>query len=315
MFAPHAGLPFVGIPTFAGVPHVSLEDAWRADAAVIGVPYDFAVGFRPGARFAPRAIRDSSMRYPISAGPMWLGDVNRYLYESAIVVDVGDVDIVQLEYEESFRRITESIRALRAHDAIPVVLGGDHSITYPVIRGFDGAEPLHIIQFDAHLDYLDSRSGTRYSNSSPFRRIQESGRVKSITTVGLRGIRTSPDAYRDATAAGNTLIWASDVEDHGIEWVTRQFPKGAFCYVSIDIDGLDAAIAPGTGSPEPGGLTFRALQRMLRWIADNTTVVGFDLVEVSPMVDPTGMTSLVAAHIVVEFLGMVLSARRQQDAQ
>ncbi len=183
--------------------------------SVIGIPYDFAFGFRPGARFVPRAIRDSSIRYPISASPMWVGDINQYLYQTGTVVDVGDVDIVQLEYEESYRRITESLKESRTHGAIPVILGGDHSITYPVIRGFAGIEPFHIIQFDANLDYLDAKSGTCFSNSSPFRRIRELGIIKSFTTVGLRGIRTSLAAYKDAKGNGNTLIWASQVEDQG----------------------------------------------------------------------------------------------------
>jgi agmatinase len=227
----YSELAFTGPATFFKAPHRPLNEPWAADVGFLGLPYDFAVGYRPGARFAPNALREASGRY--APGPEgWFDlETETYRLKGVRLVDAGDVDPAQLEYPETFRRITEAARALRERVKLPVFVGGDHSVTYPILRAYDDLEGLHIVQLDAHLDFSDSRNATRFSNSSPFRRaVEDVPGLRHITVVGLRGLRTSPEAYQAAKNRGHTLITASRVREN-LPWALAQLPKGQKVYL------------------------------------------------------------------------------------
>ncbi|NPV44401.1 MAG: agmatinase [Firmicutes bacterium] len=304
-----ANMAFVGISTFCKSP-IIMDNMKDFDVAVIGVPYDGGIGFRPGARFGPRAIREMSTRYAFGetgtdASGYWDLETGKRMLEGVRIGDAGDVDILYLDYEYTFSRITEMIRRVKSEKAFPVVLGGDHSITYPVVRGLSGEGPMGIIHLDAHLDFKDEVLGVKYGNSSPIKRISELEFVDKIVSIGTRGIRTSEKDYKDAVNYGCTIIPYSEVQESGIVSVLNQIPFMDRTYVTIDIDVLDPALAPGTGSPEPEGLSYTQLINILKGIASRTDVIGFDLVEVNPQLDPTGLTPLAAARIIVEFLGWI----------
>ncbi len=299
----HTELPFTGPATFLKAPYRPLSEPWTADAGFLGLPYDFAVGYRPGARFAPNALREASGRY--APGPEGYFDLETetYCLQGVSLVDAGDVDPAQLEYQETFHRITEAARALRQRVRLPVFVGGDHSVTFPVLRAYDDLEALHVVQLDAHLDFSDSRNATRYANSSPFRRAVEDVPGLNITVIGLRGLRTSPEAYRAARERGHTLVTAAKVRAN-LPWVLEQLPRGQKVYISFDADVLDPSILPGTSSPEVEGLTYGEAIAVVRQTIVQNELLGFDLVELAPNLDPSGLSSLVGARLLAEVLAV-----------
>ncbi|MCX8088736.1 MAG: arginase family protein [Meiothermus ruber] len=295
-------LSFTGPATFFKAPHQPLTEPWQAEVGLLGLPYDFAVGYRPGARFAPSALREASGRY--APGPEgWFDlETETYRLKGVRLVDAGDVDPAQLEYLETFRRITEAARALRGRVKLPVFVGGDHSVTYPILRAYDDLEELHVVQLDAHLDFSDSRNGTRFSNSSPFRRaVEDVPGLKHITVVGLRGLRTSPEAYQAAKNRGHTLITASRVREN-LPWVLAQLPKGKKVYLSFDADVLDPSILPGTSSPEVEGLSYGESLQIVRRTLEQNQLVGLDFVELAPNLDSSDLSALVGARLLAEVL-------------
>ena len=301
-------LPFAGIATFARAPLASLGDDWSADAAVLGVPFDLAVGFRPGQRFAPRAVREASLRYALPPEGFYDLRTGRARLAGVALRDAGDVDLPSLEPELARERITEAARALRARARLPVFLGGDHSVSYPLLRAFDDVHGLQVVQLDAHLDFTDARNDTRYSNSSPFRRAaDELPNLAGVTTLGLRGLRFDREAVEAARGRGHRLVpmWelATPAE---LDAAVAALPEGAPVYLSIDVDALDPAVLPGTSSPEPDGLTYAALVALVRGAARRNTVVGADVVEFLPSADPSGNSALLVARLLMDVLAAAL---------
>jgi agmatinase len=299
-------LTYVGIPTFARAPQVAIEGGWHADAAVLGIPFDIALGFRPGARFGPRAIREASLRYAVPPQGLydWRSGIVRLA--GASLADAGDVDLPSLEPELAHDRITAAARAIRQRTRLPLFLGGDHSVTYPLLRAFDDVPTLHVVQLDAHLDFTDVRDGTKWSNSSPFRRAVEAlPGLEHITTIGLRGLRTDPEAVQAARIRGHALVHAEDIPPDD-ESLAAVLPSGRPVYLSIDLDVLDPSVLPGTSSPEVDGLRYAEVMRVVQAVADQNDVLGIDIVELCPTVDPTGASALVAARLGVECLATVL---------
>ncbi len=293
-----AHLTYSGIPTFARAPQVDPFGEWHADIAVLGVPFDIALGFRPGARFAPRALREASLR---SVPPFTGLDGNTRL-QGVTFADASDVILPSLEPELARQRTTEAAKAVRSRCKVPVFLGGDHSVSYPLLRAFDDVNDLHIVQLDAHLDFTDVRNDTKWSNSSPFRRAAEAmPNLKHITTVGLRGLRFDPEAVAAARARGHRLIPMTDVTAD-LAGVLTQLPQGQNVYFSIDVDGFDPAVIPGTSSPEPGGLTYAQGIAVLAAAAKQNNVVGLDMVELAPNLDPSGRSELFMARLIMETL-------------
>lgn len=292
-------LPFAGIATFLRTPYQPWQEPWEADVAFLGIPFDITVGFRPGARFAPRAVREASLRYALP--PEGYYHPRRGTRLAGLrVVDAGDVDIPTLNHELAFQRITEAARVLRRQARLPVFVGGDHSVTYPLLRAFDDVPDLHVVQLDAHLDFTDERDSTRFSNSSPFRRaVEVLPNLKRVTTVGLRGVRFDQEAVEAARARGHCLVFREDLASP--DWA-EDLPCGKPVYLSFDVDALDPAILPATSSPEPDGLTFSEAVAIVRRVAEANRVVGVDLVELTPHLDPSGNSALLAARLLVEVL-------------
>ncbi|GBC92046.1 Guanidinobutyrase [bacterium HR15] len=297
-------LPFVGIATFLRAPYRPLSEAWQAEVGLLGVPFDITVGYRPGARFAPQAVRQASLRYALSPDGYY-HPRSGWRLKGVQVVDAGDVDIPTLNYELAFERITHAARALRQHVQLPLYVGGDHSISYPLLLAYEDVPELHVVQLDAHLDFSNERDGTRYSNSSPFRRAVEAlPNLKHITTIGLRGVRFDPEAVQAAQARGHTQVFRE-------EWATLNpaeiLPTGQRVYLSMDVDVLDPALLPATSSPEPDGLSFREAAQIIQWVAQHNTLVGVDLVELTPHLDPSGNSALVATRLLLEVMLSVFS--------
>ena len=300
-------LPFAGIATFARAPHLAVDGDWRADVGVLGVPFDGAVGFRPGQRFAPRAVREASLRYALPPEGFYDLRTDRVRLAGLRVVDAGDVELPSLEPELARARTEAAARALRARARLPVFLGGDHSVTAATLRAFDDVPALHVVQLDAHLDFTDVRNETRWSNSSPFRRAAEAmPNLARVTTIGLRGLRFDREAVAAARARGHVLVpmWELETEA-AVAAALGRLPNGEQVYLSLDVDALDPAVMPGTSSPEPDGMTAALARRVVEAAAARNTVVGADLVELAPGLDPSGNSALLAARLVMDVLGAV----------
>jgi agmatinase len=292
-------LPYVGIPSFARAPIIALDSEWKADVAVLGIPSDLALGYRPGARFAPRALRAASLRYSLAREGFYDLRADRVRLEGLEFYDVGDVDLPSLEPQLSRERIENAARQLRARARLPIFIGGDHSVSYPVLRAFRDVVDLHVVQIDAHLDFTDERDGTRYSNSSTFRRVKEDlTSLGGITTLGLRGLRFDREAVEAARHCGHTLVpmW----ELHEQDEVAAKLPRGRSVYLSFDVDALDPSIFPATSSPEVDGMTYRQATDVIRMVGERNTIIGFDLVEMTPELDTSGNSALLASRLVLE---------------
>ncbi len=281
----------------------------EARIAFLGIPFDQGTRYRPGSRLGPRGIREASAMYGLPSkrfGGFYDVEVRRVLLTEAPMVDVGDVETIPTEPDLSFDRITAVVRDLIERGLFVVSVGGDHSVSFPIIRAHASHRRINIVQFDTHLDFTEGVSGSRYTQGSPMRRTSELEGVDKIVQIGIRGLLNSPVSHMSATAAGNTIVTTRDLRRVGAEQTIRKVPPGD-CYVTIDIDVFDPSIAPGTGTPEPGGLVYDEMKALLSALAvrQDVTICGFDLVEVNPLLDPNGITALLACRVILDFLGML----------
>ena len=304
-------LPFVGIATFGKRPYVEDWSRIEADAAILGAPFDFGTQFRPGARFGPRAVREASTLFSFGhAGAYDHEDDRTYLGPDVRIVDIGDADIVHTDTETSHANIETGVRAILKAGALPVVIGGDHSVNIPCIRAFDGEGPIHILQIDAHLDFVDERHGVRHGHGNPMRRAAERPHVTGLTQLGIRNVSsTAREGYDAARAMGADILSVRQVRKLGVAGVLARIPRDARLYVTIDIDGFCPSIAPGTGTPSHGGFLYYEVLEILQGVARAHDIVGIDLVEVAPDYDPTGSTAILAAQVLLNLLGFVFDAR------
>ncbi|MCW8842557.1 MAG: agmatinase [Rhodobacteraceae bacterium] len=304
-------LPFVGISTFGKRPYVSDWDAIEADVAVMGAPFDFGTQWRPGARFGPRAVREASTLFSFGhAGAYDHEDDATYLPESVRIVDIGDADIVHTDTMKSHANIEEGVRKMLQAGALPVVIGGDHSVNIPCINAFDGEGDIHILQIDAHLDFVDERHGVRFGHGNPMRRAAEKPYVTGLTQVGIRNVSsTAKEGYDAARSMGSDILSVRQARAIGAEALIARIPEAARVYVTIDIDGFCPSIAPGTGTPSHGGFLYYDVLEIMQALAKRHEVVGIDLVEVAPDYDPTGSTSVLAAQVLLNTLGFIFHAR------
>ncbi len=304
-------LPFVGISTFGKSPYQPDWSAIDADVAVMGAPFDFGTQWRAGARFGPRAVREASTLFSFGhAGAYDHEDDVTYL-EGVRMMDIGDADIVHTDTQTSHANIEAGVRAILAAGALPVVIGGDHSINIPCIRAFDGHGPIHIVQIDAHLDFVDVRHGVRFGHGNPMRRAAEQAHVTGLSQFGIRNVSsTAKEGYEAARAMGSDILSVRQIRKLGIEATLARIPEGARYYVTLDIDGFDPSIAPGTGTPSHGGFLYYEVLELLAGLARRGDVVGIDLVEVAPDYDHTGTTAILAAQVLLNFIGRIMHARR-----
>lgn len=304
-------LPFVGIATFGKRPYQPDWSAIEADACILGAPFDFGTQWRAGARFGPRGVREASTLFSFGhAGAYDHEDDATYLPETVRIVDIGDADIVHTDTVKSHANIETGVRAILNAGALPVVIGGDHSVNIPCINAFDDQGDIHILQIDAHLDFVDERHGVRFGHGNPMRRAAEKPHVTGLTQVGIRNVSsTAREGYADARAMGSDILSVRQARKLGPKAVIDRIPEGARVYVTIDIDGFCPSIAPGTGTPSHGGFLYYDVLEMLQALANRHEVVGIDLVEVAPDYDPTGSTSILAAQVLLNLLGFIFYAR------
>lgn len=303
-------LPFVGIATFGKRPYVENWTALDADVAILGAPFDAGTQWRSGARFGPRAVREASTLFSFGhAGAYDHEDDVTYLPESVRIVDMGDADIIHTDTEGSHRNIESGVRAALKAGALPVVIGGDHSINIPSIRAFADQGDIHILQIDAHLDFVDERHGVRHGHGNPMRRAAEQDHVTGLTQVGIRNVSsTAREGYADARAMGSDILSVRQARALGPRGVIDRIPAGARLYLTIDIDAFCPSIAPGTGTPSHGGFLYYDVLELLQAAAQRHDIVGIDLVEVAPDYDPTGSTAILAAQILMNLLGFIFHA-------
>ncbi|HKG27657.1 MAG TPA: agmatinase [Thermomicrobiales bacterium] len=306
-------LPFTGIASFSKWPIVTNMGELDADVAVLGMPYDQSTQYRSGARFGPRGIRDGSTIYGFALGGAYDPERDEmFLDDRWRLVDCGDVDIVHGDQNQSHENLRHAVRTIVERGAMPVVLGGDHSITAPIVEAMASAGPFTVVQFDAHLDFVDERAGNRYGHGSPMRRISECAHVNGMAQLGIRGIGSSKRGdFEAARAYGSVILSVRDARRLGIEETLNRIPQSDRYYISMDADGLDPSIAPGNGSPSPGGFDYYEVQDLLEGITKKGRVAGFDFVEVAPMYDLTGTTSQVASRLILDLIGFELKERER----
>ena len=310
-------LPFVGHCTFAKSPPVLDWGTIDADVAVLGAPLDMGTQYRAGARFGPRGIREASTLYSF-------GHDGAYDHEDDVVympkdqvrmVDIGDADIIHTAQAQSLGNIESGVRAILAAGALPVVLGGDHSVNDACIAAFDDQPPIYIVQFDAHLDYVDVRHNVRHGHGNPMKRAAEKPYVQGISHLGIRNVSsTAREGYEDARRTKSKILSVRQIRAMGTEGVLDTLPAGARYYVTIDIDGFDPSIAAGTGTPSHGGFLYYEVMEILQGLAQRGDIVGIDLCEVAPDYDPSGSTSFLAAQVLLNLLGYVFHERSKRHA-
>ncbi len=308
-------LPFVGISTFGKSPYVENWDQIEADVAILGAPFDFGTQWRSGARFGPRAVREASTLFSFGhAGAYDHEDDATYLDSSVRMVDIGDADIIHTKTEESHANIQFGVQKILNAGALPVTIGGDHSVNIPCINAFanECAEngPIHVVQIDAHLDFVDERHGVTAGHGNPMRRAIEKDYVSGMTQLGIRNVSsTAKEGYEDARARGSDILSVRQVRKMGTEGVLARIPEGARYYVTIDIDAFCPSIASGTGTPSHGGFLYYDVLEILQGLAQRGDVVGIDLVEVAPNYDPTESTQILAAQVLLNFIGFIFHER------
>lgn len=304
-----------GIASFAKTPICTNLEELTADIAILGAPCDIAIQGRPGARLGPRGIRVQSTRF--SYGPEGSYDPERDdFYVSTDrwrIVDCGDADMIPGDLESSFANIEAAVRTIVERGAMPVVLGGDHSISIPVVRGLEASGPFHVIHFDSHLDWTENRGGQRFSNGSPCRLMAGMPHVKQMAHLGIHGIGSSRKSdFDDARANGDIILSPRQIRKMGVQDALALLPRGDRYFVTIDIDAMDCSIAAGTGSPMLGGFYYDEMTDFLEGVAGMGTIVGFDLVEVSPPYDdPSGTTCYLAARLISDFIGFITKERER----
>jgi len=293
---------FGGIATFARLPH--RPDPTGADVAVVGVPYDSATSFRSGARFGPRGVRAASqVLRPYNSA------LDVQPFEVLEVVDAGDVPVAPAYVEETQERITTVVGRLLAAVPTVVALGGDHSVSLPLLRAQRRHRgPVALIHLDAHPDTWSDEFGLRYGHGTPFWHAAKEGLVDTGASIqiGMRGPTDAPDDLRRSLELGYHMVTGEELWELGVEGTlarVHEVVRGP-AYLSVDIDVADPAYAPGTGTPEVGGLTSRQLITLVRGLA-GLDLVGMDLVEVAPPYDHGEITSLLAANLVYEFLSLL----------
>jgi len=300
---------YAGEATFARLPRIT--DVTRTDAIVVGVPFDSGVTYRPGARFGPAHIRESSrlLRHYNLAQQI-------YPFAGQQVADAGDIAANPFNIEEAIGQVEREARALLERAPHLLTLGGDHTVALPLLRAVAAVHgPVAVVHFDAHLDTWDTFFGAAYTHGTPFRRASEEGLLdrSGCLHVGIRGsVYSDVDLIEDAEL-GFQVVSAPEVDQIGVSGVVeriRQRVGERPVYVSVDIDVLDPGLAPGTGTPEAGGLTSRELLTMLRTFA-SLNLVGADVVEVSPAYDHAQVTGIAAAHVSYELLSALAVGKRR----
>ncbi len=295
---------FAGVPTFMRLPHVPLDDPRLAevDVGLVGIPWDSGTTNRPGPRHGPRQLRDLSTMIRAQNGATGVRP-----FERINCADLGDVPPNPIDIEDGLSRVTAFYEKVHAAGIIPLTAGGDHLCSLPILRALGKAAPLGMIHFDSHTDlFKDYFGGMQFTHGTPFRRAIEEGLLdpKRVVQIGIRGTAYDSEDRDFADSVGVRVIAIEEFHARGPEDVMREAREivgKAPTYVSYDIDFVDPAFAPGTGTPEVGGPTsWQAL--LVARLLDGVNIAGADLVEVSPPFDPSGNTAFLGVSIMFEML-------------
>ena len=280
----------------------------NADIAFIGVPFDQGTLGRPGTRYGPDAIRDAPRGYSY-ADPYGWGEEAEGFYDieareellrGVTMADCGNINILPVDLHRNFDKLTQVVEKVAERGSFPVIVGGDHAITYPAVRGLSRFEPLNIVHFDAHMDYSHDYQGVLYTHGSPIRRCRELPFVGHISSVGIRVARRQP--YEDSQRDGSLIITTKHFRELGPESVAAQIPRGENLYITFDIDVMDPSQAPGTGTPEVGGLLYEEVYPCLMALVQEHNLVAMDLVEVAPPYDSSELTVQYASKLIIDVL-------------
>ena len=305
-------LPFVGICTFGKYPYIEDWDKIKADIAVLGAPFDAGSQFRSGARMGPRGIREASTLFSFGHGGAYdhEDDITYLPADTTKIVDIGDADIIHTDTIQSHANIEFGVKKILEAKAIPVVLGGDHSVNIPCINAFRNEDPIHIIQIDAHLDFVNERHGVRFGHGNPMYRASEKEYVSGMTQIGIRNVSsTAREGYIDAKERGSKIFSVRQFRKMGISQILNTIPKNIRYYLTIDIDAFDPSIASGTGTPSHGGFYYYEILELIDGLTKQGNIVGLDLVEVAPDYDITNSTSTLAAQLLMNIMGRLLYNR------
>jgi agmatinase len=283
-------------------------DRLDAQVAFIGVPFDQGTFGRPGARFGPDALRDAPRAYSYSdilgrgeeAEGFFDIDSGGELLRGVTMADCGNITVVPSDITGNFDKLSQAVEKAIAQGALPVVVGGDHAITFPAVRGFSKFAPLNLVHFDAHLDYTHDVQGVFHTHGSPIRRCHELPFVNHITSVGIRTARRKP--YQESQEDGNLVITTKRFRQLGSRSVVDLIPQGENLYITFDIDVMNPSEAPGTGTPEIGGLGYQEIRECLVELVSRDNLVGFDLVEVAPPYDSSEITVQLASQLIIDIL-------------
>ena len=304
---------FAGIKTFMRLPHVTETEG--VDVAIVGVPFDTGASYRVGARFGPEAIRSVSALLRHHNEVL---DVS--IFDHCSVVDYGDLPVNPGYIEDSYKMIEEGLLPILDGGVTPILLGGDHSVTLPELRAMAKRHgPVALIHFDSHTDTGDKRFGRKYTHGTPFRRAVEEELILVDHSIqaGMRGSVYSRDSLDDARKMGFDLVTSVEAQERGIDELIRRIRDragDAKAFVTFDIDFVDPAYAPGTGTPEVGGFTSSEALRVVRGLRD-LDLVGFDLVEVLPQYDTSQITALLAANLVYEFISLIALRKKLESEE
>lgn len=299
-----AAQPYAGITSFGRVPVAQTPDDY--DVCIVGIPYDGSVSYRSGTRFGPRAIREQSML-------LWGYNNAQQVapFRSLRIADLGDFDVIPPDILATHREIERAADVVVGANSLLVSLGGDHSISLPLLRAQAKKHgPLAVVHFDAHPDTWDSEyPGQRLSHGTPFRRAIEESLIdpSAYLQIGIRGPTNGPEDYQDATRLGARMMTFDEVQRVGIDATLNEVRDRIGTrpiYVTLDIDAVDPAFAPGTGTPEVGGFSSYEMLQLVRGLR-GLNLIGFDLVEVCPPFDSANITAILAANLVFEFLSLV----------
>ena len=305
-------LPFVGICTFGKYPYIEDWDKIKADIAVLGAPFDAGSQFRSGARMGPRGIREASTLFSFGHGGAYdhEDDITYLPADTTRIVDIGDADIIHTDTIQSHANIEFGVKKILEAKAIPVVLGGDHSVNIPCINAFRNEDPIHLIQIDAHLDFVNERHGVRFGHGNPMYRASEKEYVSGMTQIGIRNVSsTAREGYIDAKERGSKIFSVRQFRKMGISQILNTIPKNIRYYLTIDIDAFDPSIASGTGTPSHGGFYYYEILELIDGLTKQGKIAGLDLVEVAPDYDITNSTSTLAAQLLMNIMGRLLYNR------
>ncbi len=306
--------------TFFNAPLCGDLNELSADIAFVGMPFDQGTFGRPGARYGPDGVRDAGRPYSYvnyndgtEAAGYYSSDLGKELLKGVTMADCGNITVVPSDILNNFQKLTNTVERIVGLGSFPVVVGGDHAITFPVVRGLSGLGSIDIVHFDAHMDYSHETQGVLYTHGSPIRRCRELSFVRNISSIGIR--KESKKVYDEAVADGNLVVTTRRFKEIGRQSAIDLVPQSEKLYITIDIDVLDPTHAPGTGTPETGGLLYEELRDSLVQLAGNHRIVAFDMVEVAPPYDCAEITTMTASKLIIDLLSEIFPSKETKEEE